>query len=169
MSEEIKLLPCPFCKEPVGLQLCDSAGNFREPEYEEEPWSGLGFQLIHKVKDGECPIATHEGESLGSFIYDTKETAIAAWNRRTPEPGTSVVRWVRYDGTSETLPEKGKIILVKFPDCNDPQAAYVATDYCIEVFGADGNRGKVLSMRDGKTRLGYMWASLPMVPESANG
>lgn len=38
--------------------------------------------------------------------------AIAAWNRRTPEPGTSVVRWVRYDGEVNTLPDRGKWILV---------------------------------------------------------
>lgn len=29
-------------------------------------------------------------------------------NRRTPEPGTSVVRWVRYNGDLESLPEPGK-------------------------------------------------------------
>ncbi len=35
------------------------------------------------------------------------------WNRRTPEPGTSILRWTRYDGTPETLPEEGKEIIVK--------------------------------------------------------
>ena len=34
----------------------------------------------------------------------SRQGADALWNRRTPEPGTSVIRWTRYDGTPETLP-----------------------------------------------------------------
>lgn len=85
-NQPTTLKPCPCCGEPIRLHLCDRVGNFRQPEYEEDPRSGLGFLLIHEVKDGECPIGTHDGESLGSFIYDTREEAATAWNRRTPEP-----------------------------------------------------------------------------------
>ncbi len=30
---------------------------------------------------------------------------VEEWNRRTPEPGTSVIHWTRYNGTTGTLPE----------------------------------------------------------------
>ncbi len=107
MPEEMKPKPCPFCGKSIGLQLCDGEGNLRGREYLENPCSGIGFQLIHEVGDGDCPIATHDGETLGSFIYDSEEDAIAEWNSRAPELGTSVIRWTRYDGTPETSPDPG--------------------------------------------------------------
>ena len=42
--------------------------------------------LYHDIRDdpsGECPIAGYEGEGMiGIHIYDTREKAIEAWNRR---------------------------------------------------------------------------------------
>lgn len=37
---------------------------------------------------------------------------IEAWNKRIPEPNTSVIRWTRYDGKEETLPEKCTDVIV---------------------------------------------------------
>ncbi|MCD8349588.1 MAG: hypothetical protein LUC93_03155 [Planctomycetaceae bacterium] len=116
MSEGLST--CPVCGKPLRLQVCDKSGNIRKPEYEDNPgYSGLGFQLIHEAKDSmECPIATHNGKSLGTFIFDSRDDAIEAWNRRTPEPGTSVVRWVRYDGTEKSKPPSSTRVLVYEPN-----------------------------------------------------
>lgn len=157
-SKKMVLKPCPFCKQSIRLQLCDSAGNFRGPEYADNPWGRLGFQLIHEVKDGECPIATHDGESLGSFIYDTREQAAEAWNRRASEPGTSVVRWVKYDGTPETLPERMRNCLFVRPFCHGMMIRFLAT----------GNRGWVCAdgcHGDFDKKIGDLWAYLPELPE----
>lgn len=77
-------LPCPFCEGEVYVGVFDSEGNRRTEEYEDDPWSGLAFGLIHSENDalGECAIATYDGEMLGMYLYDTREEAIAAWNRR---------------------------------------------------------------------------------------
>ena len=82
-----KLKPCPFCGSEIHIIVCDDEGNCNHKEdYEENPWSGLGYGLYHDIADDpkeECPIARHEGEGLlGMFIYDTREEAIEAWNRR---------------------------------------------------------------------------------------
>ena len=86
MSDE--RLKCPFCEGEVRIVVCDSEGNLRPDEYENDPWSGLGFKLYHDetMTNGEyCPIAGHESEgTLGMYIYDTKEEAIEAWNTRKP-------------------------------------------------------------------------------------
>jgi hypothetical protein len=84
MSE---LKPCPFCGIKPVIGICDSEGNEHPPEYVNDPWSGLGYRLKHEYGPLPCPIATHEGESLGCRIYDSEAEAIAAWNRRaTPAP-----------------------------------------------------------------------------------
>lgn len=81
-----ELKKCPFCGGGIRIFVCDDEGNLHTNDYEKDPWSGLGYQLYHDVDDdptGECPIAKHRGEGeLGIFIYDTREEAIEAWNRR---------------------------------------------------------------------------------------
>ena len=84
------LKPCPFCGGIPDIGVFDDEGN-RHPElgYEEEPWSGLTSGIIHddtnsNDEDFDCPIAVSDiGEPIGRFLYDTKEEAIEAWNRRT--------------------------------------------------------------------------------------
>ena len=80
------LKPCPFCGAEIKIVVCDDEGNIQKEEYEKKPWSGLGYQLYHDINDdptNSCPIAGHEGEGeLGVWIYDTKEAAVEAWNRR---------------------------------------------------------------------------------------
>ena len=85
MSEK-ELLPCPFCGSEIRIVVCDDEGNTHDDDYENDPWSGLGYQLYHDITDDKrklCPIAGHEYEGvLGIWIYDTREKAIEAWNRR---------------------------------------------------------------------------------------
>jgi hypothetical protein len=79
-----ELLPCPFCGGHARIGDFDDEGNYHPREYEKDPWSGLSFALLHDEKDADdsCPIATHDGELLGMFLYDTRTEAAAAWNRR---------------------------------------------------------------------------------------
>lgn len=42
------------------------------------------------------------------------DDAANAWNRSTPAPMTSVVQWVRYDGTPDTLPPMNSHVLTIF-------------------------------------------------------
>lgn len=83
---ETELKPCPFCGSNIRIVVCDDEGNIRDDDCENDPWSGLGFKLYHDITDSpdyDCPIARHEGEGeLGIWIYDTREEAIEAWNRR---------------------------------------------------------------------------------------
>lgn len=84
MTDNPELLPCPFCGGNVRIGICDNEGNYHPEEYKDDPWSGLTFALVHS-DDGapeSCPIATHDGEVLGRFLYDTIEEAASAWNRR---------------------------------------------------------------------------------------
>ena len=87
MATELK--PCPFCGNKIRIVISDSEGNIHDEEYEKDPWSGLGYQLYHDITDDpteNCPIARHEGEGImGVWIYDTREEAIEAWNRRATE------------------------------------------------------------------------------------
>ena len=78
-----KLRPCPWCKKVPKIQLTDAEGNFRNESYLDDPYSGVGYALIHITEylDDKCPIATVDEETiLGGMIYDTEEEAIAAWN-----------------------------------------------------------------------------------------
>ena len=80
------LKPCPFCGSTIRIIACDDEGNTHNEDYENNPFSGLGYQLYHDITDdseNKCPIAGHEYEgTMGVWIYDTREEAIEAWNRR---------------------------------------------------------------------------------------
>ncbi len=84
---ETELKPCPFCGGKICIVVCDDEGNIHGDEYEYDPWSGLGYRLYHDLRDVPesvmCPIAKHEYEGeMGVWIYNTREGAIEAWNRR---------------------------------------------------------------------------------------
>lgn len=80
------LKPCPFCGAKIRIVVCDDEGNGHNDDYENDPWSGLGYQLYHDIDDApdmECPIARHRGEGImGIWIYDSREEAAEAWSRR---------------------------------------------------------------------------------------
>lgn len=75
------LKPCPFCGYKSKIVQCDDEGNVRGEKYESNPWSGLGYRVVHESDD--CPISTSEdGYNL---IYDSQEEAESHWNRRANE------------------------------------------------------------------------------------
>lgn len=82
-DEKDELKKCPFCGGEVKLQLTDDEGNFKDESYLEEPYSGIGYVIIHDSSMGiDCPVATNRGDSIGMYIYRYKKAAIDAWNER---------------------------------------------------------------------------------------
>jgi Lar family restriction alleviation protein len=82
----VKLKPCPFCGGEAKITFSDAEGNMRDAEYANDPWSGLMFRIYHPHEDNEgCPIANYDcdGGSMGVYLYETKEEAAEAWNKRT--------------------------------------------------------------------------------------
>ncbi len=79
MAETLK--PCPFCGGEARLVVCDSEGNVHDESYEADPYSGLSYAIVHGSDDccGECPVSTSD---LLPWLYETREEATAAWNRR---------------------------------------------------------------------------------------
>lgn len=75
------LLPCPFCGGEARIVVCDSEGNVHDESYEVDPYSGLSYAIAHGSDDccGECPVSTSD---LLPWLYETREEATAAWNRR---------------------------------------------------------------------------------------
>ena len=86
MSETEKLKPCPFCGGVAKILVSDDEGNERNEEYEQDPWSGLSFRIAHTFDENEeCPIATHEDEMIGAYLYGKRENLIKSWNNRHSE------------------------------------------------------------------------------------
>lgn len=83
MATDITLKPCPFCGGAASFAISDDEGNDRDEAYESDPWSGLAFRIEHQYElNKECPIAGYRGEPLGVHLYDSREDAAAAWNKR---------------------------------------------------------------------------------------
>lgn len=83
MNKTEELKPCPFCGGVAKILVSDDEGNDRNEEYENDPWSGLSFKIAHTFDENkDCPIATHEGETIGAFLYGSREGLIKSWNKR---------------------------------------------------------------------------------------
>ncbi len=85
LAKKPALDPCPFCGMRAKIVICDDEGNIHDEDYRNNPYSGLSFGIIHDstCADDDCPIATYAGDGiLGRHLYDTKDDAIEAWNRR---------------------------------------------------------------------------------------
>ena len=83
MPENLK--PCPFCGGEAKIGVVDREGNDRDVEYENDPWSGLSFRILHAHEENEgCPIANYEidGAAMGVYLYDSRKEAADAWNKR---------------------------------------------------------------------------------------
>lgn len=88
---------------------------------------------------------------------ETEAEAVAAWNRRTPDPGTSVVRWVKYDGTPETLPERNHCQVLFFRK-GETQGTYFYHKF--------GEHIELLSYGEQIIpKKGDLWAYFPEPPE----
>jgi endogenous inhibitor of DNA gyrase (YacG/DUF329 family) len=79
-----KLRPCPFCGGEARIQVTDDEGNLKSESYLKDPYSGIGYVIVHDTGNSSncCPIATNLEETLGRYIYSSKQEAISAWNRR---------------------------------------------------------------------------------------
>lgn len=76
---------------------------------------------------------------------------------RTPEPGTSVVRWVKYDGTPETLPERNHCQVLFFRK-GETQGMYFYHKF--------GEHIELLSYGEQIIpKKGDLWAYFPEPPE----
>lgn len=85
-QKHIELDPCPFCGGEARIQLCDEEGNWRNEEYLENPYTGIGYVIVHDsiMAKRNCPISTNPDDDmgLGEVVYDTEESAADAWNGR---------------------------------------------------------------------------------------
>ena len=82
MTDKYSNICCPFCgKNEIHVAVCDDEGNihgFIGCEYEDDPWSGLGYVLIHDGW-GECILCTDGDQGcLGGIIFDTPDEAVEA-------------------------------------------------------------------------------------------
>lgn len=77
------LKSCPFCGGKAEIVCCDDEGNIHNDNYENDPWSGLWYQIRHSHEENkDCPIATYDGIIGNIYMYETKEEAAEAWNNR---------------------------------------------------------------------------------------
>jgi hypothetical protein len=107
MSDIPKLLPCPFCGKPAGTDLRDTlypSGYWRETDgvrhylspADAGPCDGHTWRMHCKVDAGGCGC---------SISGDSRDEAIAAWNRRPAQPEREWDRHLFELWWGEYLPE----------------------------------------------------------------
>ena len=109
-----KLKPCPFCGKEARLQLTDDEGNFKDEAYLENSYSGVGYVIVHDISNSAdcCPIATDSDSSQGSYIYESKEAAINAWNGRTNDDLTNYISKVMGQFPNSFINWRQELILI---------------------------------------------------------
>lgn len=101
-TEKGIMLPCPWCKGTAKIIVCDDEGNHHPDDYENNPWSGIGYFLYHSESENpDCPIAHDDYTQCGRYIYDSREEAIDAWNTRPAPPIGRCVGCKYYNGLAE--------------------------------------------------------------------
>ena len=90
---EMVLKPCPFCGgEAFSTNVYDFEVRLNRNT------SAFSSPDLHRISCPRCRCASVTACGEGDAEY-AKRYAEVLWNRRTPEPGTSVITWHRYDGT----------------------------------------------------------------------
>lgn len=127
MPGEMKLLPCGHCgaaksemfttsgdpgyRRQRVCMVCGAAGPYADnEELADAAWNRrtpeLNPSVVYFNSDNLTP---EERDQLAEMkIAPGHIVPISI-----PESGTSIVRWVRYDGTPETLPGKGKDVILR--------------------------------------------------------
>ena len=80
----MELKKCPFCKKnAVFVGVHDDEGNYHGAlgcDYEQNPWSGLSYELHHNGW-GDCILCTDgNNQSMGGKYFDSAEEAADYWN-----------------------------------------------------------------------------------------
>lgn len=109
-----KLRPCPFCGGEAKIQLTDSEGNGKSESYLENPYSGVGYVIVHDISNSAdcCPIATDYDVVQGGNIYTSKEEAINAWNGRTYDDLTNYISKVMGQFPNSFINWRQELILI---------------------------------------------------------
>lgn len=114
----MKLLSCPMCgeKAEVGeyygesLVFCTGCGVQTRSTRKRDAIAAWNRRAPIEINDMDSAVAYLAGLKEGKKLGEES-------NLHTPEPGTGVVRWVRFDGTPETLPWKHmNVIMVREKD-----------------------------------------------------
>lgn len=75
-----RLKPCQFCGGEARLQFYEG----EKDNEDDSTWGNPGWIIYHEAEENpDCPISDYAG--IGTWIYETKEDAMEAWNRRTEE------------------------------------------------------------------------------------
>lgn len=130
-ANEMVLKPCPFCGGEAKLGY-STAG---------EGWWG-----VHCIQ---CRVT--------SYAHHDKNIAINLWNRRTPEPGTSVVRWIKCEEAKQILPPEEHYCLLRLQNMTTVGDLLNNRWW---VWDSKGQRSIDLPVA-----YGDMWAYLPEPPE----
>ena len=132
-----RLLRCPFC------------GGEAKIGYAPDGFTGGGIYTVRCM--------TKKCTGRRTKLFSEKDVAIAAWNRRTPEPMTSVIEWVTFSRDDvSTYPSMGTHVLFE-GDGEVIQVFYSSKPTGREWITDEGER---IPLEDGD-----VWARFPMPQE----
>ncbi len=88
--------------------------------------------------------------TVGCLSCGTTSDSISIWNHRTPEPGTSVIRWTMYNGIMNNLPECNTEIFVL---CKSGRKFFGVAGYVLDQY--------VWGENNDHPEIGDKWAYFP--------